>query len=243
MTDTIFGDDQSSTVTPTQEPPQVAPVVTPTTPTIPQELLGLVGEGKKYRSVEDALRSLPHAQTHISTLEAENTRMKEELAKRATAAELLEDIRNSSQQQATTIPAVEVNQDVVSAIVKQQLALNTQETLRNQNTDLVVNAFRAVYGDKAKDMFSKVSADNGMTVAQLEQMVSTTPTAVLNLAGLGAKKAPASNSFTTGTINTQTNLNTNPTTAHSKVINYGSSKDIAEAFGRAREIVNNRQNS
>ncbi len=32
---------------------------------IPTEAAELVGDGKKYQSVEDALKSVPHAQKHI----------------------------------------------------------------------------------------------------------------------------------------------------------------------------------
>ena len=35
---------------------------------IPTEAAELVGDGKKYSSVEDALKSVPHAQKHIQTL-------------------------------------------------------------------------------------------------------------------------------------------------------------------------------
>ena len=32
---------------------------------LPTEVLDFVGDGKKYSSVEDALKSVPHAQKHI----------------------------------------------------------------------------------------------------------------------------------------------------------------------------------
>ena len=43
---------------------------------IPTEASELVGAGKKYQSVEDALKSVPHAQKHIQTLENELANVK-----------------------------------------------------------------------------------------------------------------------------------------------------------------------
>ena len=58
---------------------------------IPTELAEFVGEGKKYQTVEDALKSIPHAQSHIQKLEEEMKQAREELAKRKAAEELLEE--------------------------------------------------------------------------------------------------------------------------------------------------------
>jgi hypothetical protein len=51
----------------------------PKTFEIPTEVQSLVGEGKKYQSPEDALKSVPHAQKHIETLESELAEAREEL--------------------------------------------------------------------------------------------------------------------------------------------------------------------
>lgn len=244
MPDTIFGDDPSP-ATPSQEnPAATTDVTTPETPlitpTIPPELAELVGEGKKYKTIEEAQRAIPHAQSHISTLEADNARMKEELTKRKTTEELLADIRNSSQTPEPTAQGVEVNKDVVSEIVKQQLAINTQETLQRDNTTLVVDTFINTYGaDKAKEEFAKVAANNGMTVSQMEALVATTPKAVLNLAGITTKTTTPSSAITSN-VNTQSNLVTNPNVPSSKVTDYGKSVDVADAMRRAKEIVTQR---
>ena len=64
---------------------------------IPTEASELVGSGKKYTSVEDALKSVPHAQKHIQTLESELATLKEELTKRRTTEELLDEIKSGIQ--------------------------------------------------------------------------------------------------------------------------------------------------
>ena len=38
-------------------------------PSLPEEVMALVGTGKKYATPEDALKSVPHAQAHNARLE------------------------------------------------------------------------------------------------------------------------------------------------------------------------------
>lgn len=61
---------------------QTPPVVTsPPPPVVPTELQELVGQGKKYATLDDAIKSVPHAQTHIAKLEQEAAQLREELQK------------------------------------------------------------------------------------------------------------------------------------------------------------------
>ncbi len=83
---------------------------------IPTEAADFVGDGKKYNSVEDALKSVPHAQKHIQTLESELAAAREELAKRRTTEELLDEIKSGIQPQATPADA-EPSVPVVSLVV------------------------------------------------------------------------------------------------------------------------------
>src|SRR5512139_770657 len=100
----------------------VETVVTPSSQ-LPQELAELVGDGKKYKSVDDALKSVPHAQKHIQTLEEENARIKAELDKRRTAEELLADIRSGMTEGVTaTTVTPQVTSDTVEQTVAKLLA-------------------------------------------------------------------------------------------------------------------------
>ena len=102
-----------TTETPVQEPTQET-VQTDTQPKafeIPTEAQAFVGEGKKYQSPEDALKSVPHAQKHIETLESELALVKEELTKRKTTQELLDEIKSGAQPVENTTPSAEVNRD------------------------------------------------------------------------------------------------------------------------------------
>lgn len=229
MTDTtIFNPDQD----------KPEPVVTPSvTPVIPPELSELVGEGKKYKSVDDAMKALPHAQQHILTLQQENALMKEELTKRKTAEELLEDIRRTTQAPTATTQGTDISHDVVSQIVQQQLRAASEQTIMKANTDKVVNAFREVYGEDAKNKFNSIAASNGMSPAQLEMLVTTSPEAVLNLAGINNKRKTPDTTLKSD-VNTQTTFsNSLQDNTSAKVPIGASSKDLAKAWANTREKV------
>jgi len=208
----------------------------PITPTIPQELSELVGEGKKYKTVEDAYKALPHQVNHISRIELENAQMREELTKRKTAEELLNDMRNRESTTGVSTPSVEVNQDVVSEIVRKQMEGYNKEQLSKSNTDSVVQAFKQNFGEKAEEMYNTLAKNNGMTIADVNAMAMRSPLAVLNLAGISSKK-PVTSSFSSD-VNTQSHSNSNTQTQNSRVSNYGSSVDVTNGMRRAIEMVN-----
>jgi len=88
---------------------------------IPTEAVDFVGDGKKYNSVEDALKSVPHAQKHIQTLESELATLKEELTKRKTAEELLDELKSGIQQPENTTQSAGIDQDTITNLLNQTL--------------------------------------------------------------------------------------------------------------------------
>ena len=68
---------------------------------IPTEASEFIGSGKKYQSVDEALKSVPHAQKHIQTLESELANVKEELLKRRTTEELIDTFKSDYQPEYT----------------------------------------------------------------------------------------------------------------------------------------------
>jgi hypothetical protein len=97
-------------------------------------LAELVGEGKKYASVEELAKSAAHAQRHIETLEIENQGYEIELEKARTAATTTEEILAALKTQA---PATTTEQDpvggegltaeTVAQLVEQKLAAKETE--------------------------------------------------------------------------------------------------------------------
>lgn len=200
---TIFTPDQGA-ATPTELAPNVAVEqnAVPQVPSIPTELQGIVGEGKKFSSMAALASGYSESQSFIETMKGENANYRTELEKRKSAEELLQDIRTASQPVVPTSPGVEVNKDVVSEIVQQQLNQARAQEVAKTNNKSVIDAFTANYGEKAEAQFMKLAQDNDMSIPEMEALVASKPNMVLKLAGLSGGTAPKSNSPLQGDVNT-----------------------------------------
>ena len=229
MTDLFNGTDQAPAT-----PELTIPTTIPTS-VVPPELAEYVGAGKKYATIDDVHRAFPNAQKHISTLEEENRLIKEELAKRKTAEELLQDIQNNITpvRNGDTIPP-KVDMPDISSLVRQEVErVKVQETYAiNQKT--VVDELTKVYGEKAREKYAALATDLGVTKEALNQLALTSPTAFFKLAGI-TPQAPTKS----GVLNSDVNLvnNTIKDIPSSRVPLNGSAKDDALAIARAREHV------
>jgi hypothetical protein len=229
--------DEVTTETPVEQSTNEA-VQTDTAPKafeIPTEAQELVGEGKKYQSPEDALKSVPHAQKHIETLESELAEVKEELTKRQTTQELIDELKSGSQPVENTTQSAEINQDSVMDLVNQTLTIREKKAQAESNAKSVAAKFTAQYGDKAESTYNSIAKELNVTVAQLNELASSAPSIVLKAAGLSAATAPVGN--TTGSVNTEALTNTASPEALSAKVESGSTKDLLKAWGRAGEKI------
>ena len=232
-TETIFSGETT--------PPEA--VVTPQV-TLPTEVAEFVGEGKKYRTAEDALKAIPHAQGHIKTLEDEAKQLREELAKRKTAEELLEEFKVSgvmggNRQDAPATATVDYEEIVAGILGKREA-----QSAAQKNISTVVNSFQEAYGDKTKaeEMYNKVAEESGLSVQALNQLAATSPEAVMRLAGI-TKKQEGAASKVQSTVNPQALGQTGAAPVSAKIGLVGSStKELKQAVQNAREIVNKRYN-
>jgi len=193
MTDNIFSAADQPPVEGTTTPPVSQGVVppVPSAPVIPTELQEYVGAGKKYQTLDEVYKAFPHSQKHISTLESELATAREELTRRRTAEDLLNDIQNgiTNKPVATTTESVAPTQDI-SAIVRQELEREKTASEHRLNGGLVKDAFVKLYGnDLASVEFNKIAASNGISVETLNTLALTSPNAVFKLAGIQPLKA------------------------------------------------------
>ena len=219
------------------------PVVTPPSPVIPTELQELVGQGKKYATLDDAIKSVPHAQTHIAKLEQEAAQLREELQKRKAAEDLLADIKAGITQQGETTPKVDLSQETVSNIVKNVLKQEQESNIQAQNAKSVMTAFETAFGDKqkAEQEYIKIAEKNNLPVQMLNQLAMTSPEAVLNLAGLKKTTQPVGKvSSDVNTINFNT---TEPEMPSAKLKPGATTKDMVAALEAARQKVLSRQSN
>jgi hypothetical protein len=220
---TIFGD----------PPNQEVKTDTTTTLTLPQELAELVGQGKKYSTVEDALKSVPHAQKHISTLEADMIALKEELSKRKTAQELLDEIK--SRDTHTEQPSVTgITEDKAAEIVKQILQKEEQSKKTTANIKSVTSAFAEKFGEKAEAEYNKIAAESGLTVEALNRLSASSPSVVFKLAGLFDKKEETVTGKPNSSVNTEAMRSTaNNQTPSARVPAGAKTKDLVAAWKAA----------
>lgn len=231
-TQTIFSTDSTATTASQQSQSQ-------TTSTVPQELAELVGEGKKYASVEDALKSVPHAQTHISKLEQEMAQLREEVSKRKAAEDILAEIKASSTQTTSTSVPNGVTEDTVAQLIQKQLELSEAKKTQKQNAEIVVNKFKESFGEKAEEMFTTLSKDTGLTVQQLNSLAASSPNAVLKLAGLdSSSKTTPVVKHPTNSVNTEGLKPQNGNGELSARVKQGAStKDLVSAWRNAGQKI------
>lgn len=174
-------------------------------PQVPEELTDLIGEGKKYKSLEDALRSVPHAQDHISRLERELAEMREDLGKRLSAEEALNKIleqRQSREEEGT--PPPDFSPDTLKNLVKDTYKEVTDDERRARNVEQADKAVRDKWGDKAADMLALKAQELGVGIKFLQDTASHSPKAFYNLVGLegGPKQQDHSFESRQGSVNT-----------------------------------------
>jgi hypothetical protein len=203
---------------------------------IPTEAVDFIGSGKKYQTPEDALKSVPHAQKHIQTLESELAQVKEELTKRKTAAELLDDIKSGLTQE-NTPQAVEIDQDKLQQIVNQTLSAKEKQKAMEANTSTVASKFTEKFGNNAEQVYNNIALEAGLSVQQLNSLAALSPNAVLKLAGLD-KTTQTVPTKSTGSVNTEQFNNSNSSnTLSAKVPKGASTRDLVNAWKAAGEKV------
>lgn len=218
-----------------QEPEVVVqPVVAPSTPSIPPELVEFVGVGKKYQTVEAALAAFAPAQNHIAKLEADYAALKAELEGRKTTQELLDEIK-SGIPKGDTAPKQELNQDTLVKVVEQVLTQKESKKVAETNQSTVVNTFREIFGDKAEAQYNKVAEEAGLSIAALNQLARTSPQAVIRLAGINKTPVPQ-----VGKIRSDVNplaLSPTNTAPSAKVAKTNTTRDVLNAWRAAGEKV------
>lgn len=232
--ESIFSSDQDGEAV-VQNPP-VADIA------LPPEVQEFVGEGKKYKSLQDALKSIPHAQTHIQKLEQELTEAKTAAAKVVAMEELLEEINKSKVQPAPqSTPASSGVQDIdLDSVVEKALARKEAQRVAQANAQEVIEAFQAKFGDKSEAEFIRLAQENGLSIAHLNMLAQTSPQAVLKLAGLSQEKSkgvPHSSS----SVKTEGQFTQNNQELSAKVSMVGAStKDVLNAWQIAKQkAINN----
>lgn len=148
---------------------------------LPDEVKEVVGEGKKYKTLEDALKSVPHAQKHINTLEQELAELKEQLAKSKSAEKVLEELTKEKTPTPTAQPVD------IDSVIEKKLQEKAVREIAQSNINKVVSTFKENYGEKAEEVFLNISKETGLSLKYLNELSAQSPEAVFKIAGIAPK--------------------------------------------------------
>lgn len=203
---------------------------------LPDEALDLIGEGKKYGSVEAALKALPHAQKHIATLEAEAQALREQLAKEKALAESMTAL--NGQRPATPATPTFAEADIDS-VIDRKLKQTAERQLAEANVAEFKAAMAAKFGDKASEVWATKAKEIGVSTDFLTQLVSKSAVAGKELFGLKETARPIPP--TSGsTVNTGALSNAQPAAAPKPVMGGVKTADLVNAWRTAKEQVNSK---
>ena len=187
----------------------------------------LVGEGKKYATVEDLAKGMVHGQNHITTLETEATTFKDAQAKQTSIDDILAAIKSNGNNNQTIVdnqqpadqPVVDTTQPVdITQQIKDAMANQTRENSAVANTQLVTDNLSKVLGARANEIYTKVGKELGVN---LDELAKTSPEAVIRLC-TGQQQQPSQQSHLPATT-----IHTNNTTSLGGELGY---KDIQELY-------------
>lgn len=200
---------------------------------LPDEVKELIGEGKKYKSPEDALKSVPHAQRHILTLEQELAAAREELAKARTSEEVYATVKEML---ATGGRPPEGGKQAepldLEAVLDRKLQEREARAAANANVATVKQVLVAQFGDKAAEVYSEKAKQLGIGVEFLNDLCARSPNAAFELLGVkpgSGDTKPAMRS----SVNTEL-LKPNEAPKPKSVMGGAKTSDVIEAWRAAK---------
>ena len=162
-------------------------------------LADLVGEGKKYATVEDLAKGMVHGQFHIGTLEHETATLREQSGNNKGVEEVLAAIKGIQQPAATQLPVVPdpaqqpakaeltIAEQVAAAFSARDTQVVADTEANNRAT--LIKQLGETYGLEASALYEKVGNDLGI---DLDELAGKSPAAVMKLIA-DARPAPAAN--------------------------------------------------
>lgn len=171
-----------------------------------------VGEGKKFSSVDELVRSYSHSQQFIEQLKTENQGLREDLGQRAGAEELYKKIVETKPEPSTKVaeasevknppagePTLEV--DLARKIDEAIQAKEAQRAAAN-NAEEVARRLVEAYGseEKANEVVRAKAAELGVSVSWLQDIAVQSPKAFFATTGLEQRQS-ADPTPTRGNVN------------------------------------------
>lgn len=184
-----------------QETPEPNSGVNPETPASPNPLDTILSSIKnergeqKYRTVEEALNGLAHAQSYISTIKSENSVIAANLEKaqaQLSRQEELERIVNdlaTRQNKQTETPAATFDEAKLTEMIENKLLSNKAIELAQVNVKQVQDVLLAKFGDKVGEVVNSKATELGLTKEEIGRLAAQSPKAVLTMFGVSGSDA------------------------------------------------------
>lgn len=133
------------------------------TPKNDEFLSALVGEGKKYASIEELAKAYVNIDEFAETLKAENRELKEKVTKVATVEELMQKLSTKSDNGLQDDPPAKthsiegVKPEDIEKLIKDTVTGLETSKLRTANLAKANAMLNETFGDKAKEVFKEVA--------------------------------------------------------------------------------------
>jgi hypothetical protein len=162
-------------------------------------LVELVGEGKKFSTPQELARGKAEADAHVTRLEDEQRRLREELATRIKYEEFLDKLNTSppsnppAPQGEPPAKDTSVKPEEIERLLEQKLNQRESQKTAEQNLTLVVNKLQEVLGPNYAQHLKKQTTELGMTEQAVRNLAASNPKVLFKLLGIGEK--PQDNLF------------------------------------------------
>lgn len=201
--DSIFTEDNSAAVQSEKATTQEA--TTPASTLTQSEMVAvLVGEGKKYKTVDDLAKAYISADDFIEQLKAENRELKEKVVATKTIDDVLERLKQQQSQpvdqQATQANGSHISPSDLATLVEQTVTGLETKKQRESNMLKADAKMKELFGEKAGDEFSKVAATPDLRRVYME-LAAVDPDKFVSL--FSGSGVPKNTGFdTSGGVNT-----------------------------------------
>lgn len=158
----------------------------------------LVGEGKKYKTVEDLARSRMEADSFIEKLKNENAALREAISTESDPAEMLRLLgqRTNANKGSENAVTNQSNQSQVAPLSEERvlelLSAREAEQKRQSNKATYEAALNKAFGEKTAEVLASRLGELGMNKESLEALAVQNPNAALRIVGISGASGSGS---------------------------------------------------
>lgn len=161
------------------------------TPAAPDQVVAtleaLVGEDKKYKTVDDLAKAAVEKDRYIAQLQSEMAEARKEIGSKATLDEIMTKIREmtpSAPPSPSAQPGPESEKQDVTELVSKMLEEREQTQKVESNKSLVERTLLEKWGNDANLNLNKKASELGVTLDYLKRLSLESPKVFFNLVGL-----------------------------------------------------------